>query len=478
MSLRGPKEYIESLRDGRHVMFRGSWVPDVTEHPVLRKAIDHAAIDYRLAEEAATRELFTAEVGGERVSRFYKVPTTAEDLLLRMRAIETATAEGRTVVTLIHEIGTDALFALLRVAAACDRARATAYLPRVEALLQRARAEDWALSVAQTDSKGDRGKGPSGQTDPDQYLRIVARRADGIVVRGAKLHTSVSVNSNAMIVLPTRAMGAGEEDYAVSFWLPIATEGLKLVASPYLSGRRSPIEHPLSAEHKMVESFTWFDDVFVPWEQVFLAGEVEYAGPLALSFVDFHRFTAVAYKLPLVDLLVGSAGLMAQLNGIAGAGHVRDKLGSLAMYAATVRRLLEASALLGSLEQPGVFVPDALAVNTAKYHFAHGFHEALRDVQDIAGGLLVTAPAWDDLQSAEVGPALHKYLKGAMGSAEERLRALYLVTDLAVSDLSGYHEVLAVHAEGSLEAEKLASMRHFDLEGKVRAARQLAGIAD
>ncbi len=478
MSVKSPAEYVESLRDGRRVMFRGAWVPDVTEHPVLRKAIDHAAIDYRLAEEEPTRELFTAEVAGERVSRFYKVPTSAEDLLLRMRAIETATAEGRTVVTLIHEIGTDALFALLRVAAACDKARGTAYLPRVEALLRRARAEDWALSVAQTDSKGDRAKGPSGQADPDQYLRIVERRADGIVVRGAKLHTSVSVNSNAMIVLPTRAMRTGEEDYAVSFWLPVATPGLKLIASPFLSGRRSPIEHPLSAEHKMVESFTWFDDVFVPWEQVFLAGEVDYAGPLALSFVDFHRFTAVSYKLPLVDLLVGSAGLMAQLNGIAGAGHVRDKLGSLAMYAATVRRLLEASALLGRMEDPGVFVPDTLTVNTAKYHFAHGFHEALRDVQDIAGGLLVTAPAWDDFASEDVGPALHKYLRGATGDAEERLRALYLVTDLAVGDLSGYHEVLAVHAEGSLEAEKLAATRHFDLAGTVRLARRLAGIGD
>ncbi len=478
MGLRSPEEYVASLRDGRRVMFRGAWVPDVTEHAVLRKAIDHAAIDYRLGEEAATRDLFTAQADGEPISRFYKVPESADDLLLRMRAIETATFEGRTVVTLIHEIGTDAIFALLRVAKAMDRALGTGYLPRVEALLRQARHEDWALAVAQTDSKGDRAKGPAGQVDPDQYLRIVERRPDGIVVRGAKLHTSVSVNANAMIVLPTRAMRAGEEDYAVSFWLPIASEGLKLVASPYLSGRRSPVEHPLSAEHKMVESFTWFDDVFVPWEQVFLAGEVEYAGPLALGFVDFHRFTAVSYKLPLVDLLVGSAGLLAQLNGIAGAGHVRDKLGSLAMYAATVRRLLEASALLGAMEEPGVFVPDTLTVNTAKYHFAHGFHEALRDVQDIAGGLLVTAPAWDDFTSDDIGPALRKYLQGAKGTAEERLRALYLVTDLAVSDLSGYHEVLAVHAEGSLEAEKLAATRHFDLAGKIRQARHLAGIAE
>ena len=111
MGLRTPEEYVESLRDGRRVMFRGAWVEDVTAHPVLRLAIDHAAIDYAIAEDPHFRDLCTAEQDGETVSRFYKLPKTAEDLLLRMRAIEAVTTEGRTVVTLIHEIGTDALFA-------------------------------------------------------------------------------------------------------------------------------------------------------------------------------------------------------------------------------------------------------------------------------------------------------------------------------------------------------------------------------
>ncbi len=476
MGLKTPAEYVASLRDGRKVMFRGQWVEDVTAHPVLRKAIDHAAIDYALAEDPRHQDLFTVTEDGEKISRFYRVPQDSADMLLRMQAIEAATTEGRTVVTLIHEIGTDALFALLRVADACDRERGTSYLERVQALRRRARAEDWALAVAQTDTKGDRGQGPRDQEDPDQYLRIVDRRPDGIVVRGAKVHTSVSVNANALIVLPTRAMRAGEEDYATSFWLPLNTDGLKLVASPYLSSHRSAVEHPLSADHKMVETFTWFDDVFVPWEQVFLAGEVEFAGPLALGFVDFHRFTAVAYKLPLIDLLVGAAALIADLNGIARAGHVRDKLAHLAMYAATVRRLLEASALLGRMESPGVFVPDTLTVNTAKYHFAHGFHEALRDVQDIAGGILVTAPSWEDVQHPDVGEALRKYLRGASGSAEDRLRLLYLIADLAVSDLAGYHAVLAVHAEGSLEAEKLVAFRNFDLDRTKELARRMAAL--
>ena len=91
----------------------------------------------------------------------------------------------------------------------------------------------------------------------------------------------------------------------------------------------------------MMETTTVFNDVFVPWERVFLAGESEFAGPLALAFVEHHRFTAISYKLPLVDALVGSAMMMAELNGITKAGHVRDKLVHLISYAETLRGLTQ-----------------------------------------------------------------------------------------------------------------------------------------
>src|SRR5581483_5882082 len=189
---------------------------------------------------------------------------------------------------------------------------------------RRAAADDLALAVAQTDVKGDRSLGPSAQADPDLYVRVVERRKDGIVVRGAKTHTSCTPNVDEVIVLPTRAMREGEEDWAVSFAVPVATPGLKLVCSDFLHGSGDPWTHPITSAHKMIETLTVFDDVFVPWDRVFVAGDVERAGRLALAFVEFHRFTAVSYKLPLVDTLVGLALALAEANGIARASHVRD----------------------------------------------------------------------------------------------------------------------------------------------------------
>src|SRR5436309_1993346 len=233
MPLRTVEQYVESLRDGRTVYFRGARVPDVTRHPVISVAVKHASIDYQLAEDPVQRALAvtTGADGGGEYSRYYQVPRSSDDLLKRCALIERATAAGGTLVVLIKEIGTDALFALMRIAATIDSKHGTSYGQRVESFYRHCRVNDLAVAVAQTDVKGDRSLGPSAQPDRDLYVHIVERRRDGVVVRGAKAHTSVSTNANELIVLPTRAMGEVDRDYAISFAIPIATPGLSLLAS-------------------------------------------------------------------------------------------------------------------------------------------------------------------------------------------------------------------------------------------------------
>ena len=477
MGLRTPAEYVDSLRDGRTVFYRGERVPDVTVHPVIDKAVRHACVDYEMAEDPETRELAVVADEGEPYARYFKVPMSTDDLRLRSRLIEASTARGMTLVPLVKEIGTDALFGLMRVTRAMDAARGTGYRERVDAFHRHCRDHDLTISVAQTDVKGDRSGGPGEQPHPDYYLRIVERRPDGIVVRGAKAHTSCTTNVNEVIALPTRAMGEGDADYAVAFAVPADTPGLTLVASPYGGAARNAFEAPLSADRKMMETTTIFDDVFVPNERVFMAGEHEFTGPLALGFVEYHRFTAVSYKLPLVDALVGAGQLLADLNGIARAGHVREKLVWLVSYAETVRGLIEMAALRGAPDAEGIFAPDAMTTNIAKYHFAHHYHEALQHVQDIAGGLLVTAPGEEDFANPETGDLLRRYLGGREGvDGETRIRAMNMVSDLTTGDFGGYHAVLAIHAEGSLEAEKLMIARAYDGERTLAWAKRLAGI--
>src|SRR4051794_8531008 len=463
-STRTPEAYLEGLRDGREVYYRGERVEDVTTHPELGIAARHGALDFELADDPRHRELALTDGW----STFYAIPRSAADLRRRSALIEASTAHGRTLVVLVKEIGTDALFALHRVT------HGTEFHERVDAFHRHCRDADLALAVAQTDVKGDRSKSPSAQADPDLYVRVVERRDDGIVVRGAKAHTSCTPNVDEVIVIPTRALAEGEEDWAVAFAVPVATPGVKLFCSDYLNVSDDPWTRPVSARHKMIETLTVFDDVFVPWERVFLLGDTRRAGRLALGFVEFHRMTAVSYKLPLLDALVGLAAELAAANGIARASHVRDKLVHLIGYAETVRGLTHLACDRARLDEAtGIAYPDPLTTNIAKWTFAREYHAAVEHVIDIAGGLLVTGPSGADWASDEVRPYLEKYLAGAT-PAVERLALANLASDLLARDYGGYQSVLAVHAEGSLEAEKLMIARSYDPKPALALARSLA----
>jgi 4-hydroxybutyryl-CoA dehydratase/vinylacetyl-CoA-Delta-isomerase len=464
VGLRTSEQYRDGLRDGRRVIYRGQEVKDVASFPPFAAAIDHSAICYDIA--VSHPDIAIAREGGTEYAAFYAVPRSAQELADRGRLIQAVSALGAGMITL-KEVGSDALFALLKTLRGVERERAVAFW-------QHCRDHDVALAVAQTDVKGNRALPPHAQADPDLYLHVVGEDADSITVRGAKAHTSFSANADELIILPTRAMGPQDHPYAVSFAIPVDTPGLTLYISPFSDGSRNASDFPISARHKMLESLTVFDDVRVPKERVFLHGRPEQAGELALAFAGYHRFTAVNYKLPLLDLIVGCAFAVAEANGIAEAGHVRDKLAELIAYAETVRGLAELAAIRSYPGDHGIQQPDPLTVNLAKYHFAHGYHAAVGRLQDLAGGLLVTGPGAEDWDNPAVAEVLGKYLTAAV-PGRRRYEILSLVADLTVREYGGYQTVLATHAEGSLEAEKLQIRRSYD---PARARLGVAAILD
>jgi len=476
--LRTKPEFIKSLQDDREVYFEGKRVSDVTTHPFFDTIIKHLGLEFEIPENPQHRDSVTFTPNGkDRYSRYFKIPQNAQDLLERSRIIDLGTRLGGTVVLLIKEIGTDCLFAMNIISKQMDAKLGTDYFKRVSKYHDYCMKNDLAMAVAKTDVKGDRSLGPSEQEHEDYYVRVVEERKDGIVVRGAKAHTSYGPCVNEIMVIPTRNFGEKDKQYAVAFAVPANTKGVKLVASPFGGTTGSEFHNPISSQHHMVESVTIFDDVFVPWERVFMNGEVQFAGPLALRFVQYHRFTAVSYKAPLLDLLVGAGILMAQMNGIGEASHVREKLARLIAYSETVKGLTKQAALNCRMVE-GLAVPDPVYSNIAKWHFATNYHQHVALVQDLTGGLTVTGPSEEDLRSPEIGPYLRKYLGGKKTvTTEDRLRVINLVRDLTASDFGGYNEILQIHAEGSIEASKMTLLREYDAAPCVELARTLAKVA-
>lgn len=457
--------------------FDGRRIPDVTQDPDISVSAKHGAVDYALQWEPDHRSLAVVydEAVGEEISRYYAIPRTADDLLKRRELIESASRTANSLIPFLKDIGSDSIFVLASTTPAVDRAHGTTYAARVEAYRQYVAKNDLSIAGAISDVKGDRSRRPAAQHDPDLYVHIVERRKDGIVVRGAKVHTSAGPVVDELIVVPTRALGPEDADYAVAFAIPVATPGVKLICRTEFA--KDSYEYPISGQHFILESLTIFEDVFVPWERVFLAGEWEFAGLMANEFGTWHRFTALSYKTPVAELHLGTALLLAEANGVPNASHIRRNLTELAIYMNTLKAFGRAAALDCVMNEAGMAVPNPLTVNLGKYYFASRFHDNVKYLQEIAGGLMVTAPAANDIRNPETGPLIDKYLAGAPGwGGIDRTRVMKLARDLTASEFGGLSQVASVHAEGSLEAQRISILRESDLEGLKAYAKKVCGV--
>jgi len=477
MGLRSVEEYKESLRDGRSVYIMGERVEDITKHRILGIAVDTVAQGFALtaSDDASVRNLFTAEHPdtGEPINRYFLTPRGSEDLVNRTRMIQRS-IELTGSLPFGKDIGTDCLNAAFVVA---EQMGNKDYQDNALNFLEHVRKNDLALCGAVTCVKGDRSKVPSRQKHPDYYLRVVDKRKDGIIVKGAKIHITSAPMANEIIVVPTRQMRENEGDYALSFAIPANTKGVTMICRP---GRGPWTEHEFHGEHpvrELTEAMIVFDDVFVPWDRVFMCGEWQYSMLLAYTFATFHRFTAISYKVPMVEQLAGCAVAMAEYNGLDKVPHIRDKIADIAAYVETLKALTNASAkepvMYGNLA-----VPNPLIANMAKLHFASKFHEIVRLVQDVAGGIISTAPTKKDWENPDIHDYLEYYLGGSEKySTEDRMRMVHHTHREVASAESAMHEVVTLHAEGSMAAQKMMIYGESPLKRYKELAKKAAGIA-
>lgn len=476
MAIRTVEQYKASIRDGRRVYIQGERVQDVTAHPVLGVACDTIAGAYELcaSKDAAVKDLYVAAhpETGEPISRFYITPRTKDDLAARTKMI------GRSIELLGdlpfgRDIGTDCLNAAFVVAGKMGKKQ---YQQNAANFLEHLRKNDLFTCGAVTCVKGDRSKEPAGQKHADYYLRVVDKTKEGIVVKGAKAHITSAPLVNEIVVVPTRQMRENEADYAVSFAIPANTKGITFICR---GGRGAWTEHdfhPESPYRGLTEAMIVFDDVFVPWERVFMCGEWQHSMLLAYTFATFHRFTAISYKIPLVEVMAGCAVAMAKYNGLDKVGHIRGKLADIAAYVETLRALTNAAAQ-DPVMYGDIAVPNPLIANMAKLHFASKYHSFIELIQDIGGGIIGTAPDKKDWDN----PDIHDYLEHYLGGSEkystlDRMKMIHETMRQTCSHDSAFHELITVHAEGSMEAQKMMILAESPLDKYEKMAKRKAGV--
>ncbi len=477
MTLRSAEEYKKGLLDDRVIYLLGKKVTDVTEDPYIKVGVETGAFDYLMSHDPKMQEIAVTKDAetGEDVSRYFDIPDTPEAVNTRHNLVKEACYYTDGALPFIKDVGSDIINGITAVAKIMGNKD---YIERINNYRKYCARNDLSIGGCVTDVKGDRSKGPSEQSSPDYYLRVVDETEDEIVVSGAKAHITAGPYVDELLVIPTRNMSEAEKDYAVSFAIPADTKGITQICRPNF--RYEDSYHFPTPRHKRghVESLVIFDNVRVPKERVFLLREWQSAQYMAYAFSAFHRFTAVTYKIPIIEFMTGLGMLVADANGITKASHVREQFIQMINYTETLKS--HAAAAIADPEDfggSGLFVANRLRSNLAKLHFSEGFHQFVRCIQDLAGGLLVTQPTYQDWKHPELHPYLEKYMGGAGNyNSEERLKLMSYLHHMVASDFAGWHEVCTIHAEGSSAAQKMMLFSEAPIKMYKKHASDVLGL--
>ena len=480
MPMMTAQEYEESLRRLNLVVYMfGKRVENVVDDPIIRPSMNAVAKTYELAYRPEHEDIMTAtsHITGEKINRFTHIHQSIGDLVKkskmgRLLGRETGCCFQRCV-------GMDALNALSIVTFDIDAKYGTEYYKRFLKYLEYVQENDLTCDGAMTDPKGDRSLPPHKQPDPDQFMHVVEERKDGIVVTGAKAHQTGAVNSHEIIIMPTISMREEDKDYAISFALPSDAKGII-----YIMGRQSCDTRKLEGDtidrgnlffggH---EALVVFDNVFVPWDRVFMYKEYEFSRQLVEQFAAYHR-QSYACKVGVGDVIIGAAQTAAEYNGVEKASHVRDKIVEMNHLNETLYCGCIACASEGYREPSATYCVNILLANVHKHNVTRFPYEIARLAQDIAGGLMVTMPSEKDLKSPETGKCLEKYLKGrADVPTENRMRILRLIENLTLGTAATNYLTESMHGAGSPQAQRIMISRRINMQEKQRAAKKLCGI--
>ncbi len=479
LKLKTASEYVESIRrSNKEVYMFGERIKDPTEHPFLKPTLNSIALTYELAHDPEYADLMTAtsHLTGEKINRFTHIPQNTDDLIKKVKMLRLL---GQKTGSCFQRcVGMDALIALSSVTYEIDQKYKTDYYRRFTEFLKYVQKNDLVCAGSMTDVKGNRGLRPSQQADSDLYLHVVERREDGIVVRGAKAHQSGAVSSHELIVMPTVAMREDDKDYAVSFAISSDAKGIIYIVGRQVNDTRKMEGDEIDVGNARYsaaghEALIVFNDVFVPWERVFICGEYDFSGILVERFAAYHRQNYGGCKTGVGDVLIGAAATVAEYNGVETASHIRDKITEMIHLNETMYSCSIACSYEGYRLASGTFFVKPLLANIVKHNVTRFPFEMARLAMDIAGGIVGTLPSEKDFKHPEIGKYIDKYLKGkADVRTEDRMRILRLIENMAL----GTELVEDLHGAGSPQTQRIMMSRLTDIEAKKKLAKVLAGI--
>ncbi len=480
MSITTGEDYINSLRGRKLKIFLfGELVENYVDHPMIRPSINAVAETYDIAVREEELASAHSSISGQRVNRFLHIAESAQDLVLQNKMQRKL---GQNTGTCFQRcVGMDALNSLHSTTFEIDEKHGTNYHQRLLDFIKTMQLENFVIGGAMTDPKGDRSLGPSEQNDPDLYLHIVKRDDKGVYVTGAKAHQTGCINSHWIILMPTLRLTENDKDYAIVGAIPADAEGLTYIYGRQSCDTRSMEEGDIdsgNSQYAGQEALMILDNVFIPWDKIFMHGEYEFSAMLVERFTCYHRRSYVC-KTGLGDVLIGAASTISDYNGVPNVSHIKDKLIEMTHLNESIFAAGIASSYQSHKLKSGVYINDDMLAQVCKHNVTRFPYEIGRLAQDIAGGLMVTLPSEKDFRHPEAGPMLRKYLVGRKGvDIENRMRILRLIENMTMGRNAVGYLTESMHGAGSPQAQRIQIARQMQLGYKRNLAKHLANVKD
>lgn len=455
-------DHLASLADGRTIFLDGERIAEPIEHPAFRNATRAAAALYDL--QAADPEVMTiaSPTSGKRVARHWQMPRSREDLIARRQAM---TVWAQASAGFFGRSPDHIPSAIAGMLVGIDRLRALD-AKRADALVEYfeyARDNDLYITYTIVNPQANQAKGPGAQPSP--ACRVIGEDARGITVRGAKMLGTAAVMANEVFVASIQPLAPGEEEFALSFALPLATPGITILSrKSYEAHAPSVFDNPLAARFDENDALIVFEDVHVPWERVFVHRDVRMAGAQwretwAASMQNHHSQIRLSVKLAF---LAGIARRVAETNGTAEFPQVREQLARLAAQVKMVEAFVHGMEASG--DRVGEFyVPDRAMMHAATVMTQELYPQFVTTIRELAGGGVIMLPSSErDFANPRTREHIGATQRSPVTDAYGRVKLMKLAWDAIGSEFASRHVQYEMFYAGAQVFQRTALYRNFD----------------
>ena len=471
-------QYIANLRENpAEVWMRGERVKDVTTHPALAGGAKSVAALYDRQHDPAVRDemVFPSPSSGDPVGMSFMVPRTIEDLLLRRKMMTNWAWVGCGMMARTPDFMNVSIAGWAGAAEYFGQNRPE-FADNVRRYFEHIRENDVTLTHTLVNLQPRRASGVLDRLDDQVALTVVKETDAGIVVRGSRVLATLGPLSDEIAVYPTRTHMIGPESWrqAFSFAIPNSTPGLKFICRESFDYGRSNFDHPLGSRFEEMDCIVFFDDVLVPWERVFLLGDVDMCNNygIATQSTTHSGYQVVNRCAVKTEFILGLAQLMADTLGSGELQHIQERIAEIIIHLETLKACLRASEADAAPNDYGVMCPAQGPITVGRALYPMTIYPRLAEIVQLLGsGNLMALPSEGDFDAA-IGPEVERYLTTDTADARERVRLFRLAWDVACSAFGGRQVLYERFFGGDPTRNALLLYQGYNRDGAKQRVRE------